>query len=240
MKWWTDVLNQLATTKEGRQELEDNKLIIDELEKLMDVTSVAKIKDSNEDELKKSIIALVDLVGKLKSKTIIVEDGSSVNLKSNFERMLIHLQKRTDKKWEEEVLSYLNAVRKKKNINQTQFSKMTGISHSYINRINSGKRVSISLNMFSMMCDALDLRMSEVLSGVEDTNLEGLETAETPSLEDVIFKSSFEIDGELVSSKQKKAIINLITQIYRMRLYWEENMLNINKVIEIAKEYFKS
>lgn len=66
----------------------------------------------------------------------------------------------------------ITRIRKSRNMTQEQVSKETGISHSYINRIESGKRPNISLDKIRMLSNSMNIPILDlVLSDDEEIDV---------------------------------------------------------------------
>ena len=68
--------------------------------------------------------------------------------------------------------------RKLRSMTQEKLAEEVGITPQYLSRIeNGGYTKSVSLSTLMMIAGALDVTMSQLMEGVEDTSLEILEAA---------------------------------------------------------------
>ena len=235
MNWFEKERERLENTAPGQEILKKHADLIAKIDKILEDTDTENLKFHQKDELVDRLLDIMKEVQAVKSETIELDEKNVVDMKNVFERIIKTLNTRVNKKWEEEVLNYLQVTMEKLGMSQAELANRSGYSHSYINRIASLKRTNISLDVFKSICEALGLDMATVLKEVGDNSFG--ERNEVMNFEDVLLKSSFEINGSLVSSKQKMAIAKLVTEL--INLDWEENMTNINQVVRIVNEFKK-
>lgn len=62
----------------------------------------------------------------------------------------------------------LYTIRKKKNLKQTDLSKMTGLSQKALSEIETGKSKGVSFNTLINLCDVLNITIGELFEVAQD------------------------------------------------------------------------
>ncbi|MFN8576122.1 MAG: helix-turn-helix domain-containing protein [Candidatus Sericytochromatia bacterium] len=62
----------------------------------------------------------------------------------------------------------LYTIRKKKNLKQTDLSKMTGLSQKALSEIETGKSKGVSFNTLLSLCDVLNITIGELFEVTQD------------------------------------------------------------------------
>lgn len=128
--------------------------------------------------------------------------------------------------------SYIKRLRKNKGFSLKDLEKMTGISPSYINRIEKGERKAPSYPIIEKLADAFNVDISVLLSiiGVTvESNVQGFAQ--------VIYSNNFTVNGKMVSDKQKEIIVELIEKMDSVN--WDESTKHLDTIelVQIINTY---
>lgn len=232
VKAWDNV-RELSESKIGTKVLSEHRELIEGFERLMVITSPTNISKFDQEDLEEQIKPIMDAVGEVSGSAVVLENGEERNVRAIFMDVLKHIQARVEKKWEEDIINFLFGIKKQRGINHLKYSEMSGLSHSYICRLDNEKRKALSLDAFKKLSNGLGFTMQEVLDMYSGDQINENVVS---TFDDVVKTNSFEIAGSLATKKKKKKISNLVTSLEAIE--WEENMDSIAKVVAVMNEYF--
>ena len=110
--------------------------------------------------------------------------------------------------------SWIRALRKSKNYSLKKLESLSGITASYIHRIETGTRNVPSLSVVESLGKALGVSSQELFSKLNvNTKMVEESTQEKVTLQQLIAFNTFYLDGVKASTTQKNAIIKVITNI---------------------------
>lgn len=136
---------------------------------------------------------------------------------------------------------YLKNLRESKGLSLADVQSWTGISTSYLNRIEHGERRAPSLPIIYQLSKFYDIPVEEMIKIA--LNLEKDESEEEITFETLIFSKDFKINDRIINQQIKSKIISLINYIDGME--WDGRMKTsqilevINKIEELKKELVK-
>lgn len=114
------------------------------------------------------------------------------------------IENRVERSTDARFANWLNATRKSKKMTLQALSVKTGISASYLQRLEKGKRRVPTLTVVKSIADGLDVPYHEVLSVI------GNEEEKPLSLNEVIEKQEFLVKDEYATSEQKKFLKEIL------------------------------
>lgn len=121
------------------------------------------------------------------------------------------------------------------NMSLKNIEELTGISPSYINRIEKGQRKAPSYGIIEQLAEALNLPVSK-LTNVPKSKTD--ESGSDLSLQEMILSSKFTLNGKKVSKESKEKMVDMINYISTMQ--WEDTTKykEIMPIMEFL-DYFK-
>lgn len=114
--------------------------------------------------------------------------------------------------------SYIKELRIGKNNSLKQIEEVTGISASYLNRIENGQRKCVSLPIIESLAKAYGRSALEL---VEVALNNSYNSEELPLLETIIYNNSFIINSKEADKEVKDALVSLIRCV--VNLNWTSN-----------------
>lgn len=216
--------------KEGIQELDIQSVIA-----VMDKIDKAETSTTHEevDEIEKLVneITLTDeeevKVFERFSEGVVSFKGSSDStdfIKKKLERKVKLLRNRLNRKIPVGFAQYISRLRKEKHFSLKEVEALTGISQSYINRMEKGERKAPSYPILEKLAKAYGVGISELLKvagiGVDQTNVQGFAQ--------LIYSNNFSVNGKLTSAKQKEVIVELIHAMDAMK--WDDESKHIDTI----------
>ncbi|CAM3052563.1 helix-turn-helix transcriptional regulator [Paenibacillus sediminis] len=105
----------------------------------------------------------------------------------------------------------LKHFRKIRNYSLKELEEISGVSSSYIFRIESGQRKSVSIIKIFQLCEALEVSYHEVLKTAFD-EVETERKSEN-SLQELMISNDFMIDGQPVSRNAKEILVKINEQV---------------------------
>lgn len=186
---------------------------VDEIAKL-----VNELKLTDEEELK---------VFDKFSEGVVSFKGSSHSteyIQKKLERKIKLLRNRLNRKIPVGFASYISHLRKEKGYSLKEVEEMTGISQSYINRMEKGERKAPSYPILEKMAKAYGVDISELLTvagiGIDQSNVQGFAQ--------LIYSNNFSVNGKLTTAKQKEVIVELIHAMDEMN--WDDNSKHLDTI----------
>ncbi|WCK56922.1 helix-turn-helix transcriptional regulator (plasmid) [Aneurinibacillus sp. Ricciae_BoGa-3] len=130
-------------------------------------------------------------------------------VKGRFERKFRLLSNRIERAITEGFGSYIKQVRKGKGLSLQTVADLTGISPSYINRIEKSERKAPSYRIIEKLAKAFEVPIEEMLkiAGIKE------DTTKVQGFAQVIYSNGFTINGRLIPNKQKEMIVEIITKM---------------------------
>lgn len=106
---------------------------------------------------------------------------------------------------------YLKMLRSNLNKTLEQVKEETGISASYLNRIERGERKCVSAPVLEILARCYGRPPLEFMEiGLNQAD----EIESTLLFETIMYNNTFEFEGKIVSRKEKEEIIELLKRIY--------------------------
>lgn len=186
--------------------------------------------DSERDE--ESLNKVIALVHKLDA----VKYADAIE---KFEKKIKILEKRLDRQVSDNLGSMLRHVRNQRKMSLASLADKTGISASYINRIELGERKAPSYPIIVQIAEALDISVSELLNIKEDEH----EDSEPISIAKLILSNdvSYTDDSKMINKEEKENLLKIIQFI--IKTPWKDKkhieMVELMKEIDEFKEVQK-
>lgn len=153
---------------------------------------------------------------------------SSEFVKNKLQRKARLMQNRIERAISEGFGSYIRHLRERLGYSLKEVGELTGISPSYINRIEQGQRKAPSYPIIEKLAEAYKVDVTELLkiAGInsDDKKVKGFA--------EIIYYNNFTINGKVVSKKKKELIVELITKIDEIK-WGEERYKESIKILEI-------
>lgn len=149
------------------------------------------------------------------------DDNQEIRIK--LLKKLKQFKKRVERAIPEDFGLLVKHARQDKGLSLQELSELTGISTSYIHRIEKGDRKSPSYPLMEKIAKVLEIDLSKILK----VNKSGEKLVS--SFSELILGNNFTVNGKLVSRKQKEYIINIVEKIVNTK--WKED--RTKKMVEI-------
>lgn len=150
--------------------------------------------------------------------------------------LVSEIKKTYEKNIGESLGRYLKHERQSKGLTLAALSEMTGISTSYINRLEKGDRKTPSIQTVQKLSEALNVPLSAFMNVVKDGNKKGSIT-----LSQLIYAHQIKLkeEDEPLSADKKSQILNIIEYISTME--WKDNKVKeLSKLMELFDEFYGS
>lgn len=177
-------------------------------------------KFTHENYKDRQIIRIIDLINEAEmetSKDRVLEIGKLIRKldQDKYASEITQLKKkhnilenRIERQISDDFGALLKYLRLKKNMSLAELGEKTGVSPSYINRLELRQRKSPSINIMESLANALEVPLSDLAraAGV------GFDNSATKDLKSIINHSSIslEANGSEISSSEKRKLIELI------------------------------
>jgi transcriptional regulator with XRE-family HTH domain len=135
--------------------------------------------------------------------------------------------------------STLRYYREKKGMSLQELFERTGVSNSYISRLERGDRKAPSIPISSKIADALGIPLSLLL----DISTSETTSNEAPLVAELILYNDCKIDSDhLMGKDEKESFIQIIEFVLEMR--WDEDnkikqLFDLSELIDDFKEVSK-
>lgn len=197
-------------------------------------------KDDSELKNAFSSIQKADVDGTEESLKIAINEVEKLNTKKykneikNFNRKIKILEKRLERKVSDDFGAMLKYLREKNKLSLAQLSELTGISASYISRIEIGERKAPSYPIIEKLANALGVPISNLLNvaSSEDNRNDAV------TISQLIYSNNIKLseNGKPLNVNTKEQFIELINFIINME--WKDNKhTEMLKLIELLDEF---
>jgi len=208
--WWEKFYNEKHNEK-------DLKKIFDFIDEVDEETTEESVK-----ELEK----LVKTLDEVKYKDEI----------EKFKRKIKIFEKRLERKVSENFGSMLRHLREERGLSLAELGEITGVSASYINRIELGERNAPSYPIIEKLAKGLDVSISTLMNaaGLPDS----VKNKEAKTLTELIFSNNICLkEGEQgINVTTKRQLAEIIEYIIDME--WKDNKhVEMVKLIELLDEF---
>ena len=126
----------------------------------------------------------------------------------------------------------IRSIRLKQGLTISELAQLSGVSSSYINRLENGERKNISVYILKKLSFCLSVPLQELLA-LEEQDL----VISYPDIIALLIDNDFTIDGQLVSRDLKESMIDLLKFINEAQ--WDNEFRNqeIFELLELVDEY---
>ncbi|MFF2531571.1 helix-turn-helix domain-containing protein [Brevibacillus sp. NPDC058079] len=157
----------------------------------------------------------------------------SDELRGKFQRKARLLRNRIERSISENFGSLIKHLRESKGYSLKDMQTATGISSSYINRIEKGERKAPSIQIITKLAVALDQDVAELLNVANSQ-----EQVELQTVEEVLLANNFMVGGKRATKETRERLVDLISKITNSD--WETNKhfeaMEIMEAIDRYKE----
>lgn len=159
--------------------------------------------------------------------------NSTIFIKNKLKRKARLLENRINRAISGDFADYVRRLRKEKSYSLKDVERMTGISQSYVNRIEKAERKAPSYPIIEKLAKAYDVPVEDLLSiaGVANDN------ANVQGIAQLIYSNPITINGSMVSTKQKEAIVELIETMESAEWNGETKHLDTINLINIIGKF---
>ncbi|WPS85477.1 helix-turn-helix transcriptional regulator (plasmid) [Brevibacillus halotolerans] len=131
-----------------------------------------------------------------------------IDMRGKFQRKARLLRNRIERSISENFGSLIKHLREIKGYSLKDMQTLTGISSSYINRIEKGDRKSPSIQIINKLSEALEQDFSELLKVANSQ-----EQDEMQSVGEFLLSNNFLIGGKRATKEMKERLVDLISKI---------------------------
>ncbi|WP_459928137.1 helix-turn-helix domain-containing protein [Desulfosporosinus burensis] len=140
------------------------------------------------------------------SKTIANLDVNEI-IKAQLARKLRVLQKRIERAITTDFGAYLRYLREKNGYSLKNIEQEVGISTSYLNRLEMGKRVNPSYTLIVKLAEVLQVPLTQMLTIATSSDEDAMDIIE------LLLAKPFTIKGHLFEETEKKLVVEIFKQL---------------------------
>lgn len=155
--------------------------------------------------------------------------------RKGFERMLRILSKRVERSISENFGSLIKHLREGKGYSLKDMEELTGISSSYIHRIEKGERKAPSIKIIERLAEVLDQDVYDLLE-VANQEPQG----DLPTLEQLILSNNFTINGKKTTKEAKQQLVELLSKINQASWSESERFKEAMEISDQITQYKKA
>lgn len=195
--------------------------------------------DEESRERFKEIFELFDKADGNETREIVDNIKSEVNkLDKNDFKEEIHkfksrikiLENRLNRRVSDDFGSILKHFREKKGLSLAELGSMTGVSASYISRIEGGRRRTPSYPIVERLAEALGIPITHLI------DVASSDKGEAKSLSEVLYGNRVKLSGDILSAKEKEKLLEIIKYISEME--WDDNKhIEVLELIPLLDEF---
>lgn len=176
----------------------------------------------------------IQKINKLKNELAEFKFDSSIDMK--FERKLRIYENRLSRAIDSKFGPLLRELRRKGGFSLAELQDKTGISASYINRMENGERKTPSVSIIETLANALQVDKNLLISAANDS----VSKRKTVDIFELLKSNNITINGKTITDKDKDFFINIITATFESPWTAETKHLDIIKIAEMVEKYKKS
>lgn len=154
-------------------------------------------------------------------------------IKNKLKRKTRLMENRINRSLSGEFADYVRKLRKDQGFSLKDVERMTGISVSYVNRIEKGERKAPSYPIIEKLARAYGVPVGDLLhiAGVanDESNVQGVAQ--------LIYSNPFTINGSMTSTKQKEAIVELLEAMDSVEWNDETKHLDTINLINLISKF---
>lgn len=125
----------------------------------------------------------------------------------------------------------LKKLREERGLSLNKLSEMTGISSSYINRLERSKRKSPGFPMLVTLAEALNVDVWVLAGSSLTTNKDGV-----MEVKELFFNHQIQHDGKLLTAEQKEILLEIIEFILDAEWSKESILSDLQEIGEMVNE----
>lgn len=156
------------------------------------------------------------------------------SFKLGFERKLKLLGNRVERSISENFGSLVKHLRESKGYSLKDMESLTGISPSYINRIENSQRKAPSYKMIEKLAIALDQEVSDLLNVAN-----AQEPEELTNVEELLLASSFMINNVRATKESKELLVAVVNKINKSS-WGEDKYKDVMEIVDAIERYRNS
>lgn len=131
--------------------------------------------------------------------------------------------------------SAIRYYREKKGYSLQKMFELTGVSPSYLNRLELGQRRNPALSIVNNIADALGVPVDKLveISLEEQKNT----TEELPTIAEIIIYNNFAINGNPVKQEAKEVLVDIVENITDYIWEGKEKNREIYELLDLIEEF---
>lgn len=159
--------------------------------------------------------------------------------KNGLIRKLRTLQNRVERSVSEKFGSLIKQYREEKGYSLKKMEELTGISPSYINRIEKGERKAPSFKIIEKLAMALDADVNYLLTiaGVAETPTSEERNAKVYSIEELLLTNNFTINGKEANKEVRESLVSLFGRINQSNWNSQTKVKDSIEIMEQIDQY---
>lgn len=152
-----------------------------------------------------------------------------------FERKLRVYENRLSRAIDSKFGPLLRELRKQRGFSLAELQDKTGISASYLNRMENGERKTPSVSIIETLANALQVDKNLLISAANDS----VSKKKTVDIFELLKFNNITINNQPITDKDKDFFINIITTIFESPWTEDTKHLDLIKIAEMIEKYKK-
>ncbi|WP_341299728.1 helix-turn-helix transcriptional regulator [Lysinibacillus sp. FSL H8-0500] len=124
----------------------------------------------------------------------------------------------------------LKTLRKKRGLTLADLSDMSGISISYLNRLEKGERKSPGFTKILKLAKVLNVDPSSLVGS--DLNM----TDKPVSISELLFSAQIEHNGEILTASEKELLVEIIETVLLVKFEGTSILSDLQQIAELISE----
>ena len=177
----------------------------------------------------------LEVISELISKNKELKMKNNEKLRDNFDKKIRVIEKGIERALSDNFGAVIKYQRNQKDLTLAKLADMTGMSPSYINRLEKGERKAPGYSIVKSLSEALSIPLSEMLeiAGIENENTSGHNSISKLILSNNV---SYTDGGDIVKKDEKEALIEILEFVINTK--WDTNKhLETMKLLTLIDKY---
>lgn len=181
---------------------------VEELNELIKELNEKKDEDVTKEEISDLENKYASVLGLIHEKLNHYDRDVAIN---EINKKIKLFENRLDRCIEVDFGKWIKELRNEKGLSLKQLENISGVTSSYIHRIENGARRRPSVGIAEKLAKALEVNPAEFLEKLNLTS--DIEVREEVPLRELLIRSKFTINNNSVNKEQKDALLNIVTKI---------------------------
>lgn len=202
---------------------------LEDLKALLEIIDQKRFEDTITKEELDIINSMYDSI-RMSNALNLLSPFDKAKAQTEIDKKIRLFRKKLNRVIDQDFGSWIKQLRKEKGYSLKDLENVSGVTASYIHRIETGARKSPSVPIAESLAKALGVNPDEFFKKLNLLSESNSNEEATYSLTDLLSLNNFTINGKLVTREQKNALLNLVNNV--ITADWDNKLEEGMKLIQ--------